>query len=52
MSKNDFLTYFKGYFAKVKKHLTEKKPDRVDAFQKGVQDFVKNLFGKFEDYIL
>ena len=52
MSKKDFMIYIKGYFAKVKNHLAEKKPDRVDAFQKGAQDFVKNLVGKFEDYVL
>ena len=52
MSKKDFMTYIKGYFKKVKDHLAEKKPERVDSFMKGAQDFVKNLVGKFEDYTL
>jgi len=51
-SKPDFMTYIKGYLKKVKDHLAEKNPDRVDGFMKGAQEFIKSLVGKFEEYTL
>ena len=34
----------------VKSHLSEKNPDRVDAFEKGAQTFAKKIVGSFKDF--
>jgi len=52
MSKADFMTYIKGYLKKVKEYLTENKPNRVDGFMKGAQEFIKTVVAKFEEYTL
>ncbi|KAJ6515849.1 translationally controlled tumor protein [Mycena sanguinolenta] len=48
--KKSFLTYLKGYMKAVKTKLGETNPDRVDAFEKGAQNFAKKLVGNFKDY--
>jgi len=52
MSKADFMTYIKGYLKKIKEHLTANKPDRVDKFMKGAQEFIKAIVGKYEEYTI
>jgi Translationally controlled tumour protein. len=34
----------------VKSHLSEKNPDRVDAFEKGAQAFAKKIVANFKDF--
>jgi hypothetical protein len=51
-SKPDFMTFIKGYLKRVKDHLATNKPDRVDGFMKGAQEFIKTLIPKFDEYIL
>lgn len=34
----------------VKAKLQEKKPDRVDAFEKGAQEFAKKVVNNFKNY--
>ena len=46
------MTYIKGYMTKLKKHLEKEQPDRVEAFMKGAQGFVKKIVGDFDQYQL
>lgn len=50
-SKADFMTYIKGYLKKVKEHLTTNKPERVEPFMKGAQEFIKLVNGKFDEFV-
>ena len=45
-----YMTYIKGYMKKLKTHLQENKPDRVEAFEKNIQPFVKKILENFKDY--
>jgi C4-type Zn-finger protein len=51
-SKPDFMTYIKGFLKKVKETLSTTKPDRVDPFMKGAQEFIKTVVSKFDEYTL
>jgi hypothetical protein len=48
--KKSFMTYIKGYMKEISKRLQESNPDRVGAFQKGAQTFVKKILENFKDY--
>jgi len=51
LSKPDFMTYIKAFLKNLKAYLEENgKKDRVEAFQKGAQDFVKYVVSKFNDF--
>ena len=52
MSKGEFMTYIKGYLKKLSDFLTEKNGERVDEFKKGIQDFIKTVVGKYDEYTL
>jgi hypothetical protein len=50
-SKPEFMTYIKNFLKNLKTYLEENgKKDRVEAFQKGAQDFVKFVVSKFNDF--
>lgn len=44
------MAYIKGYMARVKKHLEENNPSRVQPFMAAAQNFIKKVIGKFDDY--
>nr|AGN29585.1 translationally-controlled tumor-like protein [Acartia pacifica] len=49
-TKKDYMTYLKGYMAKVTKHMEENgKADKVDAFKANINKVMKELLGKFKD---
>jgi Translationally controlled tumour protein len=48
--KKTYLTYLKGYMKKVKAHLAEKDPDRVEAFEKAAQNYAKKIIANFKDW--
>ena len=49
-SKPEFMAYIKEFLKKLKANLTERGlTDRVDAFMKGAQEFVKFIVGKFDE---
>jgi len=48
--KKSYMTYIKGYMKVVLEKLKTQNPSRVDAFQKNVQPFIKNILAKFDDY--
>merc|ERR1712202_15740 len=49
-TKKDYLTYLKGYMAKVTKHMEENgKADRVDSFKANINKVMKELLGRFKD---
>ena len=48
--KKTYLTYLKGYMKKVKAHLTEKDPERVEAFEKAAQAYAKKIVANFKDW--
>jgi hypothetical protein len=48
--KKTYLTYLKGYMKKVKAHLAEKEPDRVEAFEKAAQGYAKKIVANFKDW--
>jgi len=48
--KKTYLTYLKGYMKKVKAHLTEKDPGRVEAFEKAAQAYAKKIVANFKDW--
>lgn len=50
ITKKDYTTWFKGYSAKLYKHLKEKNPERAEDFQKQVQAFIKKIIGTFTEY--
>lgn len=50
MSKKEYMSYIKGYFAKIVKYLEEHdKKDRVETFKKGATAFTKFIIPKFDD---
>ena len=48
--KKSYTTYIKEYMKRLKTHLQEKNPSRVDPFMKGAQEFVKKVLANFDDY--
>lgn len=49
-TKKDYLTYLKGYMARVTKHMEENgKKDRVDGFKANINKVMKELLGRFKD---
>ncbi|KAF9514106.1 hypothetical protein BS47DRAFT_1295349 [Hydnum rufescens UP504] len=48
--KKSYLTYLKGYMKAVKAKLTETKPERVEAFEKGAAAYAKKIVANFKDY--
>jgi len=48
--KKSYLTYVKGYMKKLKAKLQEIHPERVEAFEKGAQAYVKKVIGSFKDW--
>src|SRR5579859_4677558 len=48
--KKSYLTYLKSYMKKVKAHLQEKNPERVEVFEKAAQNYVKKVVGSFKDW--
>ncbi|KAF8821033.1 putative histamine-releasing factor [Cardiosporidium cionae] len=48
-SKKDFGVYIKGYMQRLKKHLEENKPDRVEPFMRGAQKLIKRMLSIFEE---
>jgi hypothetical protein len=48
--KKSYLTYLKGYMKAVKAKLQEKKPERVEAFEKNAAAFAKKIVANFKDY--
>eukprot|EP00920_Eleutheroschizon_duboscqi_P007086 GHVT01016366.1.p1 GENE.GHVT01016366.1~~GHVT01016366.1.p1 ORF type:complete len:140 (+),score=30.96 GHVT01016366.1:399-818(+) len=49
-TKADFGIYIKGYMARIKEHLTEKHPERVEKFISGAQTLVKKVLADFNDF--
>lgn len=47
LSKSDFMTCIKSYLKNLKAHLDE---NRAEAFQKGVQNFIKFVVSKFDEF--
>jgi hypothetical protein len=48
--KKTYLTYLKGYMKRVKAHLGEKDPERVNAFEKAAQNYAKKIVAGFKDW--
>ena len=48
--KKGYMVYIKDYMKKVSKYLETKNPDRVAAFQKSAQAYVKKILADFENY--
>ena len=48
--KKSYLGYLKGYMKKVKAHLSEKNPERVEAFEKAAQNYAKKIVANFKDF--
>jgi hypothetical protein len=48
--KKTYLTYLKSYMKKVKAHLAEHEPDRVEAFEKAAQGYAKKIVSSFKDW--
>ena len=49
-SKKDFMNHIKVYMTKITTRLQANNPDRVDAFKKGAQTFVKKLLEDYDQY--
>ena len=49
LSKKDCMGMVKALMKRTVGHLTEKNPDRVDAFKKGATELVKFVMGKFDE---
>lgn len=49
-SKKDYLAHIKKYMGQLKEHITKNNPDRLEAFQKDVQSYVKKVAGRFAEY--
>ncbi|KAL6080602.1 Translationally-controlled tumor protein [Balamuthia mandrillaris] len=49
-TKASYMTYIKGYMRKLKTHLEQNAPDRVQPFMKGAQEFIKKVVGDFSEY--
>ncbi len=50
LDKPGFQAYFKGYMKKLLERITEKNPDRVEAFKAGAKDYFKWVLGRFDDF--
>jgi ribosome recycling factor len=48
--KKSYMTYIRGYMKKLLAKLKEDKPDRVEIFQKNIQEWVKKVLANFDDY--
>jgi len=48
--KKGYMAHIKTYMKVLLDKLKDTKPDRVDAFQKGAQAFVKKVLGDFNNY--
>ena len=48
--KADYTTYIKSYLKKIKTHLEEKNPERVEAFMKGAKDMVAWILKNFDEF--
>lgn len=49
-TKKEYTVYIKAYMQKLKKHLMENNPERVEGFMKGATDFVKYVMGRFDEF--
>lgn len=49
-TKKEYTTYIKAYMQKLKKHLAENNPERVEGFMKGATDFIKYVMGRFDEF--
>lgn len=50
LDKKTFLTIIKGYMKTIKSKLEESNPDRIPAFEKGAQTYVKKILENFKDF--
>eukprot|EP00178_Gracilaria_changii_P025418 TRINITY_DN78299_c0_g1_i1.p1 TRINITY_DN78299_c0_g1~~TRINITY_DN78299_c0_g1_i1.p1 ORF type:complete len:177 (+),score=41.62 TRINITY_DN78299_c0_g1_i1:46-576(+) len=48
--KKSYVNHMKEYMKATKERLEKENPGRVDAFQKGAQEFVKKIVGSFGDW--
>jgi hypothetical protein len=48
--KKSYIAYVKSYMKKLKAKLQETHPERVEAFEKGAQAYVKKVIGSFKDW--
>lgn len=48
-TKQDFMSWCRGYMQKVVAKLTESKPERVPGFKKGATQLVKFIAGKWDE---
>jgi hypothetical protein len=48
--KKSYKGYVKDYMKNVKTWLEEHKPDRVESFMKGIQPFIVEVLGNFDEY--
>jgi hypothetical protein len=48
--KKSYITTFKSYVKRVKTHLQEHQPDRVESFEKAVQGYVKKIVTNFNEW--
>jgi len=48
--KKAYMAHIKAYMKRLLEHLKVNNPERVEAFQKEAQEFVKKVLGKFEEY--
>jgi hypothetical protein len=49
-AKKDYLAHIKKYMAALKNHVQTNHPERLEAFQKDVQAYVKKVAGRFNEY--
>ncbi|KAA6388004.1 MAG: putative Translationally-controlled tumor protein [Streblomastix strix] len=48
--KKSFMTYIKAYMKRIKEYLEKNKPERVAGFMADIQDFVKDILKRFDDF--
>ncbi|OMJ25469.1 Translationally-controlled tumor protein-like protein [Smittium culicis] len=48
--KKSYMSYIKGYMKAIGKHISEKNPERLAAFQELAKVHVKNIITNFSDY--
>jgi len=48
--KKAYMGHIKAYMKRLVDHLKATQPDRVEAFQKSAQEFVKKIIANFENY--
>ena len=49
-TKSDYTTYIKSYMKKLKTHLQEKNPERVDGFMKSAKEMVSWILKEFDEF--